>query len=173
MGSFVSIIFFPVLAIAGAALQLARSREPRTLGHASEVFLVWFLVVWAGIGGVFTFLSHTLLADQTARAIGWPAGNPFQSEVAVANLVVGVLGILCYRIRGNFWSATVIATSVWLLGDAVVHIHDIVVDRNYHPGNAGLPFYFDILLPLSLIVLEIVYRVSGAGSDAGRVPRVA
>jgi hypothetical protein len=48
-----------------------------------------------------------------------------------------------------------------------------VVNHNYHPGNAGLPFYFDILLPLSLIVLEIIYRVSGAGSDTGRAPRVA
>jgi hypothetical protein len=111
------------------------------------------------------------LADQTARAIGWPTGNPFQSEVAVANLVVGVLGILCYWIRGDFWLATVIATSVWLLGDAVVHIYHIVVNHNYHPGNAGLPFYFDILLPLLLIVLLIIYRVSG-GSDTERVPRV-
>jgi len=93
--------------------------------------------------------------------------------VAVANLVVGVLGILCYWIRGNFWLATVIATSVWLLGDAVVHIYHIVVNQNFHPGNAGLPFYFDILLPLSLIVLLIIYRVSGAGSDTGGVPRVA
>jgi hypothetical protein len=172
MGSFVAIIFFPVLAIAGAAVQLARSRQPRTLGHASEVVLVWFLVVWAGIGGVIAFLSHTLLADQTARAIGWPTGNPFQSEVAVANLAVGVLGILCYWIRGNFWLATVIATSVWLLGDAVVHIYHMVVNQNYHPGNAGLPFYFDILLPLLLIVLLIVYGASGGGSDAERVPRV-
>ena len=173
MGSFFFTIIFPVIAIAGAAVQLARSREPRTLGHASEVFLVWLFVVWAGIGSVFTFLSHTLLADQTARAIGWPTGNPFQSEVAVANLTVGVLGILCYWIRGNFWLATVIATSVWLLGDAVVHIYHIVVNHNYHPGNAGLPFYFDILLPLLLIVLLIIYRVSGAGSETGRrTPRV-
>jgi len=172
MGSFFFTIIFPVIAIAGAAVQLARSREPRTLGHASEVFLVWFLVVWAGIGSVFTFLSHTLLADQTATAIGWPTGNPFQSEVAVANLTVGVLGILCYWIRGDFWLATVIATSVWLLGDAVVHIYHIVVNHNYHPGNAGLPFYFDILLPLLLVVLLIIYRVSGARSETGRTPRV-
>ena len=114
MGSFFFTLIFPVIAIAGAALQLVRSRRPRTLGHASEVFLVWFLVVLAGIGGVITFLSHTLLAEQTARAIGWPIGNPFQTEVTVANLAVGVLGILCYWIRGDFWLATVIATSVWL-----------------------------------------------------------
>jgi hypothetical protein len=63
MGSFVAIVFFPVLALAGAAGQLARSRRPRTLGHASEVSLVWVLVVWASIGSVLTFLSHTLLAD--------------------------------------------------------------------------------------------------------------
>jgi hypothetical protein len=33
MGSFVS-LFFPVLAIAGAALQLARGRRTPTAGHA-------------------------------------------------------------------------------------------------------------------------------------------
>jgi hypothetical protein len=161
LGLLVAIVLLPVVSLAGAAVQLARGRRPRTLGRASEGFLVWVLVVWAGIGGLLAFLSHTLLAEQTARAIGWPTGNPFQSEVAVANLTLGVLGILCYWIRGSFWLATVIATSVWLLGDAVVHIYHIVVNQNYHPGNTGLPFYFDILLPFLLIVLLIAYGASG------------
>jgi hypothetical protein len=172
MGSLGAIVFIPVLALAGAAVQLTRSRRPRTLGHASEVFLVWVLVVWVGIGGALAFLSHTLLADQTARTIGWLRANPFQSEVAVANLTVAVLGVLFYWIRGNFWLATVIATSVWLLGDAVVHIYHIVVDQNHHPGNAGFALYIDILLPLSLIVLLIIYEVSRGGSDTERAPRV-
>lgn len=172
MGALLTILFIPILALVGAAVQLALSKQPRTLGHVSEVFLVWVLVVWVGVGSVLAFLSHTLLADQTARAIGWPTGNPFQTEVAVANLAVAVLGILCYWIRGNFWLATVIATSVWLLGDAVVHIYHIVVNQNYNPGNAGPPFYFDILLPLLLIVLLIIYRVTGGGSDRERAPRV-
>src|SRR5919202_5940180 len=98
MAAVVSILLIPVIALVGAAVQLALSRQPRTLGYASGMFLAWFLVVWVGLGGLLTFMSHTLLADQTARMIGWPTGNPFQTEVAVANLSVAVLGILCYWI---------------------------------------------------------------------------
>jgi len=94
-------------------------------------------------------------ADQVAESIGWPAGNPFQSEVAVANLAVGALGILCYWIRGNFWTAALIATSIWLLGAAAIHVREIVEAGNYNPGNAGLIFLLDILSPLLLIVLLI------------------
>jgi hypothetical protein len=77
--------------------------------------------------------------------------------VAVANLSVGILGILCYWIRGNFWVATVIGFSVWWLGDAVVHIRSIVVESNYAPNNAGMTLYLDILIPLILIALLIYY----------------
>jgi hypothetical protein len=75
----------------------------------------------------------------------------------VANLTVGVLGILCYWMRGNFWTATVIGFSVWFLGDAVVHIKDIVVSANYAPNNAGVTFYLDILVPVILIALLAYY----------------
>ena len=132
-------------------------KRPRTKGGVAEIFLQWFLVISVGLVSVVFFISHTVFADTTAASIGWPAGNPFQYEVAVANLTIGTLGILCYWIRANFWVATVIAFSVQWLGAAVVHIREIVVAANYAPNNAGVTFYLDILMPVILIALLVYY----------------
>ena len=151
-------LFFLVLGLVVGAVHLYLDKRPRTKGRVAEIFLLWLLVITVGIQGIFAFIGHTAFADATAASIGWPAGNPFQSEVAVANLSVGVLGILCYWMRGNFWVATVIGFSVWFLGDAVVHIRSIVVEANYAPNNAGVTFYLDILVPVILIALLAYYR---------------
>ena len=151
-------LFFLVLGLVVGAVHLYLDKQPRTKGRVAEIFLLWLLVIPVGIGDVFNFIGHTVFADATAASIGWPAGNPFQSEVGVANLSVGVLGILCYWMRGNFWVATVIGFSVWYLGDAVVHIRSIVVEANYASNNAGVTFYLDILIPVILIALLAYYR---------------
>jgi hypothetical protein len=52
----------------------------------------------------------------------------------------------------------VIATSIWLLGAAAIHVVEIVNEGNYNPGNAGLIFYMDIISPLLLIVLLAYYH---------------
>ena len=150
-------LFYLVLGLVVGAVHLYLDKQPRTKGRVAQIFLLWLLVITVGIQGISTFIAHTIYADATAASIGWPAGNPFQSEVAVANLSVGVLGILCYWMRGSFWNATVIGFSVWFLGDAVVHIRSIVVSANYAPNNAGVTFYLDILVPVILIALLAYY----------------
>jgi hypothetical protein len=150
-------LFFLVLGLVVGAVHLYLDKQPRTKGRVAQIFLLWLLVITVGIQGIFAFIGHTVYADTTAASIGWPTGNPFQSEVAVANLSVGVLGILCYWMRGSFWNATVIGFSVWWLGDAVVHIRSIVVSANYAPNNAGVTFYLDILVPVILIALLAYY----------------
>jgi hypothetical protein len=150
-------LFYLVLGLVVGAVHLYLDNQPRTKGRVAQIFLLWLLVITVGIQGIFAFIGHTVYADATAASIGWPAGNPFQSEVAVANLSVGVLGILCYWMRGSFWNATVIGFSVWFLGDAVVHIRSIVVSANYAPNNAGVTFYLDILVPVILIALLAYY----------------
>jgi hypothetical protein len=150
-------LFFLILGLVVGAVHVYLDKQPRTRGRVAEIFLLWLLVVTVGLVSVVFFIGHTVFAESTAAGIGWPAGNPFQSEVAVANLTIGTLGILCYWMRGNFWIATVIGFSVWWLGDAVVHIRSIVVDANYAPDNAGLTLYLDILMPVLLIALLVYY----------------
>jgi len=128
-------------------------------GGVVESFLLWFLVIVVGFGSLYAFMGHAFAADDVARSIGWPTGSPFQFEVALHDLAIGVLGLLCFWLRGDFWSATVIAFAVFGLGAAYGHIRDMRLRRNYAPGNAGPVLYInDVFLPLLLVVLLIVYR---------------
>jgi hypothetical protein len=156
----VFIILF-VLSFVVAGAHIYRDRKPRTGRRAAEILLLWLLVVNTGFGGLYAFSGHLFAADEVAASIGWPAGNPFQTEVAVANLAIGTLGILSYWIRGNFWTAAVIATSIWLLGAAAIHVSEMVGAGNYNPGNAGVVFYMDILGPALLIILLAYLRFAG------------
>ena len=153
-----SFLIFIVLALIVAAVHLFRERHHLTRGRIPEILLLWLLVIAVGLGSILAFFGHTVFAASTAEAIGWPTGNPFQTEVGVANLAIGTLGILSYWIRGNFWIAAVIATSIWLLGAAAIHVREMVGEGNYNPGNAGVVFYMDIIGPLLLIALLIYSR---------------
>ncbi len=153
-----SFLIFVILALLVAALHIYRERQALTTEGIARILLLWLLVIGVGLGGIMAFIGHTVFASSTAASIGWPAGNPFQTEVAAANLAVGVLGVLCYWLRDNFWVATVIANSIFQLGAAVVHINQIVVAHNYQPNNAGIVLYTDILVPLILIALLISQR---------------
>ncbi len=128
-----------------------------------EIFLISFLVISVGIGSVWAFIGHVFLTSQVAASIGW-AVSPFQLEVAFANLAIGVLGILCFWIRDNFWTATVIVSSIFLLGNAYGHIVNMVLFANNAPGNSGSVLYMDILGPIILIVLLIAYKRMGKNS---------
>jgi hypothetical protein len=151
-------VFFFALGLIAGAIHLLRDKHPRTAGRVAEILLLWLLVITIGVGGLFVFLAHTLYADSTAVSIGFPPGNPFQTEVAVANLAIAVLGILCYWFRDQFWLATVIGNAVWQLGDAIGHIQQIIVADNWAPNNAGTTLYTDIAIPIILIALLAVAR---------------
>lgn len=151
---------FISIAIIAAILNLFLSKTPKTLNRVFEVFLVWFLFIMVGIGCLWAFIGHVFMSNFVAASIGWPAGNPFQLEVGVANLSFGVLGLLCIKIRDNFLLATVISASIFLLGAGYIHITNIMQTGNLAPGNAGYALFIDILIPIVLIALLIAYRLT-------------
>jgi hypothetical protein len=146
-----------------ALLHVAIQKRPRTRRGIVDTLLLYFFAFPIGLGGLLGFVGHTMRAGPVAASIGWPAGNPFQYEVAVANLAFGVLGLLCLRFRDGFWTATAIGWSVFMLGAAGVHLHQIHIGQPYAPENAGAILYFDIAAPLCLLALLII-RNAGINS---------
>ena len=155
---FTIVIYAAILVGAGLHIALDKHQDARTPRRIVELFLLYFFVIGVGFQGVYAFVGHTLFANETAKQIGWPAGNPFQFEVAIADLTIGVLGILCIWIRENFWYATGIANAVWVFGVSYGHVYQAVVNGNYSPDNLGLLFFSTLLLAIILLGLLVAYR---------------
>jgi hypothetical protein len=107
------------------------------------------LIFSVGFSGFWGFIFHAFY-DQTASAyIGWQT-NPFEYEVGIANLAMGITGIIASFSSAGFKKATATFVSILLFGAAVGHIHQIIVLNNWNPGNAGSILWTDILIPIVL-----------------------
>ncbi len=161
-------LIFISIAILGFLIQFGVSRRGRSPQRALDLLLRWSFGVAVGLVGVFNFLGHTLEARQVAEQIGFPPGNPFQWEVAWANLGIGVMGLIAI-VRRDFWWPTATMSTIFSWGAAWGHIYQLVVNGNHHPYNAGPILYTAILLPLAilcLLVADHLVGVRGAGEEA-------
>jgi hypothetical protein len=149
------IIANQAVVVIGALLQvlLGRKDPQPSSRRVADCLLGWSLPLNVGLMGILFFLGHTARAKEVAEELGWPAGNPFQTEVAFANLSFSVLGLLCVRLRGLFWSATAIGHGIFILSDAALHAREMVKEKNFKPGNAGPVFFYDVLVPLAHLAL--------------------
>lgn len=113
-------------------------------------------VLWMiGVQGWMTGCGHMFFGEPIAESIGWPPKTPWQWEVGLASLATGVLGVIASGFGDEFTLATIIAFSVFYLGAAVGHVREMVTRRNFKAGNAGPIFFFDVLVPIYLIVLYV------------------
>ena len=63
-----------------------------------------------------------------------------------------------------FKAAAVWAASIFLLGDAVGHVQQMLTAGNFAPGNAGVPFFMDVICPvLSIALLMAAWRYHRKG----------
>ena len=134
-----------------------------------EVFMLYVLAVGVAGSGIGGFFAHAFLADEVADSIGWPAGSPFQLEVAFANLALGILGILAMNRRDGFRDATVIAVTIFAVGATITHVTDIFETGNLAAGNtvqnAG-----NLLRPAVLIWLLLAIRRSASAEGHAEEP---
>ncbi len=147
---------FTGIPILGALIHLFVSKKPKSLNRLVELLLLWYLGVGIGVGSLFSGLVQIISPQIVAASTGWP-NSPFLSEVGFANISYAILGLLAVRFR-SFWAPAIIAYATFMWGAAALHINDIMQTGNANPGNSGVVLYLDILMPLFLIILLVIYH---------------
>jgi uncharacterized membrane protein len=151
-------VVFVVLSLVAASIHLAVSPHNRSSKAAiARTYLLYLLFIYVGLMGLLTAYAHVFRPIETSASIGWST-SPYEYEVGMADLTVGVLGVLCLWFRGNFWLATAIANAIWLLGDAVGHIRQMTINNNHSANNAGIFLVAEIVTPIAILFLAFYNR---------------
>lgn len=145
--TYVGIVGFVVAEVVQLAQHGTAGLLPATLDNA----LAWIV----GVNAIMIGSGHLVMPDPIADAIGWPRGSPFQWEVGLAGVLIGVLGVMAPGFDRGFQLATVIAFSIFYLGAAVGHVVQRLRAGNTSPGNTGFIFWFDVVAPLVVIGLYV------------------
>jgi hypothetical protein len=88
-------VIFAALAVAAASIHLASSAHSRSSrAETVRIYLLYFLFIYVGLMGLLTAYAHVFRPAETSASIGWMT-SPYEYEVGMADLAIGVLGVLC------------------------------------------------------------------------------
>jgi hypothetical protein len=138
---------FLVIGLIFSAAAILRAKKPVSAALIAEKLLSWHIFFVIGCGYFLNFIYHSFFGEMAAKFIGW-ADSPFQFEVGTASLGFAAVGFYAAFNRFEARVAAVLGHSLFMLGAAVGHVHQMITGHNFAPGNAGLFFYADIVIPL-------------------------
>ncbi|KTD49303.1 DUF6790 family protein [Legionella quateirensis] len=137
---------FLMIGILVAFISLLCARKPVHKATITETLFAYFLLIGMGFSMFYNFVMHVFFGDLAAQFIGW-ANSPFQTEVGFASLGFAVVNMMAFKASWSFRAAAFIAPALFLLGAAGGHIVQMIVARNFAPGNAGIIFWTDLIIP--------------------------
>lgn len=150
LGNF-TLTFF-VIGLVFSAAAIARAPEPLPAAAIHEALFKGFLFFSIGVTYIYNGFFHVVFHEQAASFIGW-ADSPFQMELGFASFGMGLIGLVATWRSFDMRLAAVLGPACFLWGAAAVHIESMIGEHNFAPGNAGVIFWSDILVPLFGFIL--------------------
>ena len=80
---------------------------------------------------------HVLFAHLAAISIGWEV-SPFQFEIGIADIAIGVTAIASFWRSWSFKEATILYVNLFYAGVAIGHVREAVISGDYSGNNFGL-----------------------------------
>ena len=143
---------FLVIGLIVSLIAIARTEAPVDAATIVEKLISWHVFFAVGVSNLYNFVCHVFFGKMAAAFIGW-ADSPFQFEVGMASLGFAAVAFVAAFRSFDLRLAAIVGPSLFLLGAAAGHIYQMVTEHNFAPGNAGIIFYTDIIIPLVGFVL--------------------
>jgi hypothetical protein len=163
-----------VIGLVASLVALLRRPRPWSRAIVVESVLSWFLFFSLGVSFLYNFVMHVFFSEMAAAFIGWQT-SPFQKEVGFASLGFSMVGFMAFKGGTGMRLAALVGPACFLWGAAAGHVQQMVEAHNFAPGNAGVIFYTDILLPVFGLVLLWMRRraktITGTGMQIAALPR--
>jgi len=157
---------FLVIGLIASGVALLRAPKPLAPPVVVEALFAYFLLFSIGFGFLYNFVMHTFFGEMAAAFIGWQ-DSPFQAEVGFASLGFAAIGFLAFRRSFDLRLAAVVGPATFLLGAAGGHVHQMLAAGNFAPGNAGVIFDTDIVIPIiGFVLLWLQHRCARASGAA-------
>ena len=153
-----------VIALVCAVIAVRRAPRPISFAFVVERLLRYILIFPLGVQSLWAFACHVFIPERTAAAIGW-ATSPFQYEVGVANLGIGVASLYAAFAGFGARAAVAIMATGFLGGAGIGHIRDIASSGNLAPGNTGPILFTDVLTPIAILVLLLMSQRSTPAAE--------
>jgi hypothetical protein len=132
------LLFVAAFVLAGVLRKPARF--PARLLNLLLLLSVGVEEVWAGF-------FHVFFPETAAASIGWQV-SPFQFEIGVADLAIGIAAIVSFWRSADFKAAVIVYTVLFYGGVAIGHVHQAISMGNMSANNFG---------PLLLITVAKIF----------------
>lgn len=143
-------IFLPLI------LGLIHAYFKKDKAQKVNILLAYYLFIGVGIQGVVTGILQMNQPDMVVSFVQWPY-SPFLIELGMANLALGLLGIVSVWLDNSWKLAASVAYGLFLLFTGVGHVINIGL-KGSHPGDAGAFLWSDLFVPVALFILIALQR---------------
>lgn len=124
----------PAIMFAMAFLIAVVRRDHRSF---PDRLLDWLLLLSVGVASVWAGAFHVFFPGIAAQSIGWQV-SPFQFEIGVADMAIGIVAVVAFWCSLSFKSAVITYIVLFDIGVAIGHVRDALEAGNFAANNFGL-----------------------------------
>ena len=128
-----------------------------------ERLMNWLLLLSVGVMNLWAGLFHVFAPGMAAKSIGWQV-SPFQFEIGVSDIAIGIVAIASFWRSLEFKAAVVAYITLFYIGIAIGHVRQVILTGNMSSNNFGLLLAITVA---TLIMLPILYWLTRKHRFAG------